>query len=197
VGERTQEALGVHFHTRVRLAFHGATLTSDAGLLTCRELDDALGLTQAATRHLAERRSGRHVQYPLVSWLRQSIYSRLAGDEDPNDAERLAGDPAMRAVTDRLGSAQQASSPNTLSRFETKVLTREENVEGLAHRNAAWVENAMAPTPHRRVILDMDSSESPVYGAQDGTAYNGHWACVCDHPLFCFNQFGSLGTLRG
>jgi hypothetical protein len=48
----------------------------------------------------------------------------------------------------------------------------------------------MAHTPHRRVILDMDSSERPVYGAQEGTADNGHFACVCSHPLFCFNQFG-------
>ena len=110
------------------------------------------------------------MQYPLVSLLHQSVYSRLAGDEDTNDAERLAGDPSMRAVTNRLVSAQQAASTNTLSRFETEVLTREENVEGLAHLNDTWVEKAMAYTPHRRVILDMDSSESPVYGAQEGIA---------------------------
>jgi len=52
------------------------------------------------------------------------------------------------------------------------------------------VEQAMAHTPHRRVILDMDSSESPVYGEQEGAAYNGHFECVCYHPLFCFNPFG-------
>ena len=83
-----------------------------------------------------------------------------------------------------------AASTNTLSRFETEVLTHEENVEGLAHLNAAWVERAMTHTPHRRVILDMDSSESPVYGEQEEAAYNGHLECVCYHPLFCFNQFG-------
>jgi hypothetical protein len=190
MGESTKEALRVHFDARIRLEFHGATLTSDAGLLACRELDDALGLTQAATRHLEERRSGRHVPYPLVSLLRQSGYSRLAGYEDTNDAERLGGDPAMRAVTDRQVSEQQAASTNTLSRFETEVLTHEENVDGLGHLNAAWVEKAMAHTPHRRVILDMDSSESPVYGAQEGADYKGHFVCVCYHPLFCFNQFG-------
>lgn len=96
----------------------------------------------------------------------------------------------MRVVTDRLVSAQQAAGTNTRSRFETEVLTQEENVEGLAHPNAGWVEKAMAHTPYRRVILDMDSSESPVYGAQEGAAYHGHFACVCSHPLFCFNQFG-------
>jgi DDE family transposase len=163
MGERTTEALRVHFDAHVRLEFHGATLTSDAGLLACRELDDVLGLTEAATRYLRESRSGRNVQHPLVSLLRQSVYSRLAGYEDTNDADRLAGDPAMRVVTGRRDLETQAASTNTLSRFETEVLTPEENVEGLAQLNATWVEKAMARTPHRRVILDMDSSESPVY----------------------------------
>ena len=56
----------------------------------------------------------------------------------------------------------------------------------------------MAHTPHRRVILDMDSSESPVHGQQEGAAYNGHFECVCYHPLFLFNQFGDCegATLR-
>jgi hypothetical protein len=170
MGERTTAALRVHFDARVRLEMHGATLPSDAGLLACRELDDALGLTQAATRHLEERRSGRHVPYPLVSLLRQSVSSRLAGYEDTNDAKWLAGDPALRVVTDRLVSAQQAASTNTLRRFETEVLTHKENVQGRAHLNAAWVAKAMAHSPHRRVILDMDRSESPVYGAQEGAA---------------------------
>jgi Transposase DDE domain group 1 len=190
MGESTKEALRVHFDARVRLEFHGATLTSDGGLLACRELDDALGLTESATRYLQERRNGRNVQHFLVPLLRQSVYSRLAGYEDTNDADRLAGDPAMRVVTSRQAAERPAASTNTLSRFETEVLTHEVNAEGLAHLNAAWVERAMAHTAHRRVILDMDSSESPVYGEQEGATYNGHFERVCYHPLFCFNQFG-------
>jgi hypothetical protein len=118
------------------------------------------------------------------------VYGRLAGYEDANDADRLAGDPAMRVVTSRQAAEQPAASTNTLSRFETEVLTHEGNVEGLAHLNAAWVERAMAHTPHRRVILGMDRSESPVYGEQEGATDNGHFACLCDPPVFCFNQFG-------
>jgi Transposase DDE domain group 1 len=185
MGERTQEALRVHFDARVRLEFHGATLTSEGGLLACRELDDALGLTEAAPRYLQESRHGRNLQHLLVPLLRRSVYGRLAGYEDTNDADRLAGDPAMRVGTGRQAAGQPAASTNTLSRFETEVLTHEENVEGLAHLNAAWVERAMAHTPHRRVILDMDSSESPAYGEQEGATYNGHFACVCHHPLLC------------
>ena len=44
--------------------------------------------------------------------------------------------------------------------------------------------------PPKSIVLDMDSSESPTYGAQEGSAYNGHFACTCYHPLFVFNQLG-------
>src|ERR687892_209225 len=121
------------------------------------------------------------------------MYSRLAGYDDTNDAERLSQDPAMRVVVGWQGSERNAASTNTMSRFETETLTQEDNLEGLARMNTRLVEGAMTHTTHRRVILDMDSSESPVHGQQEGAAYNGHFECVCYHPyhpLFCFNQFG-------
>ena len=190
MGESTKPPLKVRFDRRVHLEFHGTTITSDAGLLACRELDDALGLTETATACLQESRGGRNVQHQLVSLLRQSVYSRLAGYEDTNDAERLAEDPAMRVIVGRRGPERQAASTNTMSRFETEVLTQGHSLEGLARMNAQWVDGAMAHTSHRRVILDMDSSESPVHGEQEGAAYNGHFGCVCYHPIFVFNQFG-------
>jgi hypothetical protein len=119
--------------------------------------------------------------------------SRLAGYEDTNPPEadvRLAKDPAMQAVVGRRAMEKQAASINTLSRFETEVLVTEENLKGLNQLNAEWVDQAMMRTRHQRIILDMDSSESPVYGEQGRAAYNGHFECVCYHPLFCFNQFG-------
>jgi hypothetical protein len=190
MGEKEREALKLQFDRRLRLEFHGARITSDAGLLACRELDGALRLTEVAPVYLQETRGGRNVQHELVPVLRQSVYSRLAGYEDTNDAARLARDPAMQAVVGRRALEKQAASTNTLSRFETEVLVTRENLRGLEQLNAAWVDGAMAHTKHRRIILDMDSSESPVYGEQEGAAYNGHFECVCYHPLFCFNQFG-------
>ena len=96
MGESTNPRAKLRFDRRIRLEFHGATITSDAGLLACRELDDALGLTETASDCLQESRGGRNVQHRLVGLLRQSVYSRLAGYEDTNDAERLADDPTMR-----------------------------------------------------------------------------------------------------
>jgi hypothetical protein len=77
-----------------------------------------------------------------------------------------------------------------MSRSEIEVLTQEGNLEGLALLNTEWVERALAHAAQIRAILDMDSSESPVHGQQEGTAYNGHYESVCYHPLFLFNQSG-------
>jgi hypothetical protein len=181
VGEAEKPPLRLHFNPKVRLEFHGSTITSDAGLLPLRELDEALALTSMASGHLQESRTGRNIQHHLIPLLRQSIYSRLAGYDDTNDADRLAQDPAIRVVVGWQGAERNAASTNTMSRFETETLTQEHSLKGLASMNAQWVQSAMAHTPHRRVILDLDSSESPVHG---------HFRCVCFHPLFCFNQFG-------
>ena len=169
MGESTDTRATLRFDRRLRLEFHGATITSDAGLLACRELDDALGLTETANECLQESRGGRNVQHQLVALLRQSVYSRLAGYEDTNDAERLSDDPTMRVIVGRRDTDRPAASASAMSRFETEVLTQDGNLEGLDRLNAKWVDEAMMHTAHRRVILDMDSSESPVHGESGGS----------------------------
>ena len=96
-GESDDGAIRVDFDRRLRLEFHGSRITSDAGLLAYRELDDALGLSDLAGSVLAECRRGKNTRHLLVGLLRQAVFGRLAGYEDVNDADRLAHDPAMRA----------------------------------------------------------------------------------------------------
>jgi hypothetical protein len=67
MGEKTRETLKLRFDKRLRLAFHGARITSDAGLLAFRELDGALGLTEMALTYLQDTRGGKNVQHELVS----------------------------------------------------------------------------------------------------------------------------------
>jgi len=86
------------FDRRVMLRFHGSAITSDGGLLAYRELDDVLALTKSGGERLAEARTGRNRRHLLVGLLRQSVFGRLAGYEDVNDADRLCRDPAMRWV---------------------------------------------------------------------------------------------------
>src|SRR6266446_1889829 len=95
-GEADGGALRLDFDRRVMLGFHGPAITSDGGLLAYRELDDVLALTTSGSERLAEARTGRNRRHLLVGLLRQSVFGRLAGYEDVNDADRLCRDPAMR-----------------------------------------------------------------------------------------------------
>jgi hypothetical protein len=151
-------------------------------------LDERLGLSALIERHLSDPRTGYNRQFPLPDLFRQSIYSRLAGYEDANDAERLAEDPTFRMLASRQRRASSVALTSTLHWFETEVLTEEDNHQGLARLNTELVQRAATVTG--RVTLDIDSSESPVHGAQEQAAYNGHFESVCYHPLFVFNQKG-------
>ena len=79
-----------------------------------------------------------------------------------------------------------------MGRFETEWLARPENLVALADLPGQWIDAVHKRRQPRVVVLDMDSSESPTYGAREGSAYNGHFGCTCYHPLFVFNQLGNL-----
>ena len=191
-GESKSEALRLDFDRRLMLQFRGSAITSDAGLLAYRELDNTLLLTDTATDKLADARTGKNGRHRLAGLLRQSVFGRLAGYEDVNDAERLRHDPAMRWVVGGQAIASSAASTSEMGRFETKWLSRPENLIALADLPGQWIDKARRRRGTKTVILDMDSSESPTYGEQEGSAYNGHFACTCYHPLFVFNQFGDV-----
>ena len=192
MGEGKKQALRVSFDRRLKLEFHGSTITSDAGLLVYRELDEVLELTARSGGLLDEWRTGKNTQHSLVALLRQSIFSRLAGYDDTNDAERLAVDPTIRYVVGGRASERTAASTSQMGRFETEVLTQPGNLAELTRLSGLWIDQLRERQPMRELILDMDSSVSETYGDQEGTAYNGHFDCTCYHPLFCFNQFGDV-----
>jgi Transposase DDE domain group 1 len=191
-GEAEGSGLRVAFDRRLKLEFHGATVTSDAGLLAFRELDDALGLTALAGEVLADPRTGRNGRHSLIAQLRQSVFGRLAGYEDVNDAARLGRDPAMRWIVGGRAVTDQAASTSQMGRFETSAMTSPTNLTALADLSGRWIDRVQARRARTTLVLDIDSSVSPTYGAQEGTAYNGHFACTCYHPLFVFNRDGDL-----
>jgi hypothetical protein len=157
----TREPLRVTFDRRLKLEFHGARITSDAGLLAYRELDDALGLTAMAASTLAEGRRGRNIRHRLLGLLRQAVYGRLAGYEDVNDAERLARDPAIHAiVVDREGLDRPAASSSQMGRFETEWLPTGANLAALMELSGAWIDRVHRRRPPDGIVLDIDSSET-------------------------------------
>jgi len=141
---------------------------------------------------LSDGRRGKNTRHVLAGLLRQSVFGRLAGYEDVNDADRLARDPAMRWIVGGHAVAKQAASASQIGRFETEWLAGDKNSTALVDLSGQWIDRVHGRRPLKSIVLDMDSSVSPTYGEQEGTAYNGHFGCTCYHPLFVFNQFGDL-----
>ena len=192
MGEARKEALRVDFDNQIKLEFHGASVTSDAGLVAYRELDEALGVTRMADAMFRDPRRGKNTQHELMGMLRQAVYSRLAGYEDTNDAERLAVDPAMRQVVGGRAKDRQGASTSQMGRFETEILTAKRNRKALMNLPGMWIDRVHERCALDKLILDLDSSVSETYGRQEGSAYNGHFECTCYHPIFCFNHLGDL-----
>jgi len=192
MGEARKDALRLDFDRKLKLEFHGTKVTSDGGLLAYRDLDETLGLTSTIDSELRDIRTGKNTQHGLAALLRQSIYSRLAGYDDTNDAERLCVDPAMRHIAGGRAIERSAASTSAMGRFETEILTQPKNLEPLMNLAGEWVDRVHQRKSLKQIILDMDSSVSPTYGHQEGSVYNGYFECTCYHPLFCFNQYGDL-----
>ena len=190
MGERQNGPFQLCFNTSLKVDFQGSRVTSDGGLILVRELDERLGFGDLIVQHLTDSRSGKNTQLPLADLLRQSVYSRIAGYEDVNDAERLSQDPTFRLIGSEKIWDRGAALTSRLQTFETQMPGEEENFAGLGRLNRALIGKAEAMDSACRAVLDMDSTEIPVYGEQEQTAYNGHFESTCYHPLLLFNREG-------
>jgi hypothetical protein len=175
VGDKQNQPFQLSFNPPLKVHFQGSRVTSDSGLLLVRELDERLGLSALIVENITDDRSGKNTQLPLPDLLRQSIYSRLAGYEDVNDAERLSQDPTFRLIGSEKIWDRGAALPSRLHWFETEVLSQDENLKGLSRINRELLAKAEAMDSPQPVVLDMDSTEIPVYGEQEHSAYNGHF----------------------
>src|SRR5215831_18103748 len=174
-GESESDAIRLDFDRRVMLQFRGSVVTSDAGLLAYCELDDAIGLTVMASDVLADARTGKNGRHALAGLFRQSVFGRLAGYEDVNDAERLRYDPAMRWIVGGKAAQSCAASPRQMGRLETRWLATEVNLSALTDLSGHWIDLVHNRRPPRGIVLDMDSSVSPTHGKQEMSIWNGHY----------------------
>ncbi len=97
-----------------------------------------------ASWELRDRRTGRNMQHTLLALFRQSVFGRLAGYEDVNDADRLSRDPVMRSIVGRGADHRDAASESEMGRFETGILSDERNLAALTGLYGAWIDRVQA-----------------------------------------------------
>jgi hypothetical protein len=187
-GESQKEAIRPDFNQAIRIDFQGATISSDTGFILLREVDERFRIIDPIKDCLEDLRSPTHTKHSLVQMVRQRVYQMAAGYEDCNDADFLRVDPALRLA---LGKDHQAgASQSMLSRLENDVLGNAMGLEALDGALTRATDLLLKRKNKRRLIIDLDSTEDPAYGKQEGVAYNGHFAKNCFHPLFAFTSEG-------
>ena len=195
MGEKQTKPFQLSFNGLLKVDFQGSHVTSDGGLILVRELDERLGLGKLIDEYLSDSRQDLNKKFPLADLLRQSIYSRLAGYEDVNDAVRVSADPTFRLIGSQRNWDRRAALTSTLHGFETEMLASEENLLGLNWRSNRELGRARPPgrlaqlTPKTgQLRLEHGAStESPVQsepfvGRQSPTTEDFESVCW-NHPL--------------
>ncbi len=149
-----------------------APLSSDAGLLPIRQLDEQLELTAQFAAALSDRRRPEQVSHTVCEMVRSRIYGILAGYEDQNDHDTLRGDPIFKLVAGRLPSQEDLASQPTLSRFENSI-----DVRSFFQLQDVLIDQFIASfaEPPQRLTLDIDTFDDPTHGQQQLTFFHGHY----------------------
>jgi len=151
MGEKQNQPFQLSFNASLKVDFQGSRVTSDGGLILVRELDERLGFSELIEQRLTDPR-GKNTQLPLADLLRQSVYSRLAGYEDVNEAERLSQDPTFRPIGSEKIWERRVALTSRLQSFETEMLAEEENLAGLKAISRDLIAKAGSVDSQQRVV---------------------------------------------
>jgi hypothetical protein len=173
------------FSKEVIADFAGGRITSDAGGLVLRDLDQRYRLAENAARCLHDPREGREVKHNLLTLVRQRLFAIAQGYEENNDAATLAKDPAFKIMAGKApeSDGDLASQP-TLSRFENRVTAKD--LRRLSDRLLDLYIKTH-PGPRKVIILDMDATDDPTHGKQQLSFFHGYYEKHMYHPLLVFD----------
>jgi len=174
----------------VTVEFDAPEISSDAGVLILRQVDDQLALTRSLASLLPDNRDPSRIEHSRHEQLRQRVYQIALGYEDTNDANRLRHDPLLKVACDRNARCESGlSSQPTLCRLENAVSMREVK-QCLEYLEDSWVEQLAADT--EQVILDIDPTDAETHGAQQLSFFHGYYDQHMYHPLLIFDGQGQL-----
>jgi hypothetical protein len=190
---------------KVAARFDGGPITSDAGGLLLREVDQQLGIIRQLARCFSDRRDEELIEHSVEELLRQRIFGLALGYEDLNDHDQLRHDPLLATLVgksdpsggDRLRKRDQGKAlagRNTLNRLE---LTPRGAKAGSRYKkivaDSGQIESLFVdlflqlhPKPPERIVLDLDATDDPLHGDQLGKFFHGYYKCYCYLPLYVF-----------
>jgi hypothetical protein len=168
----------------VELDFDGGRLSSDAGVVLLKDIDDQLGLTRALAAVLSDPRDAGRIHFTPEDLLKQRVFQIAAGYEDANDSNTLRDDPIFKLMLDRLpeSGAPLASQP-TISRFENRV-SRPQLYRMALVLLEQFIASYASPPPV--IVLDVDDTEDRVHGQQEHARYDGYYGGYCFMPLHLY-----------
>ena len=177
--------------------FDGGAVTSNGGAVLLREADRAIGLTAKVARAFRDGRDPDHVVHSIGTLTAQRVHGLALGHEDLNDHDELRHDPVLGLLSDtalpkRAGVATLAGK-STLNRLETAPQTGDPRYHKISVDDAAMdqvfldIYVAAHKTAPKRIILDLDATDDPLHGAQEGRFFHGYYRCYCYLPLYIFD----------
>ena len=177
----------------VALDCDGGRLSSDAGLVLLKEIDEQLGLTRALAAALSDARAARRIRFTPEDLLKQRIFQIAAGYEDANDANTLRHDPLFKLLLDRLPeTGAPLASPPPISRFDNRVSRTE------LYRMALVLMDqfiASYASPPELIVLDVDDTEDRAHGEQEHIRYDGYYGGYCFMPCHLYEGLSGRGRV--
>ena len=181
---------------RVVAAFDGGAMTSDAGALLLRHTDRALGLIERVAACFQDDREQDQVVHGLRTLVGQRIVGIALGYEDVNDHDELRHDPVLALFADRLEPKRSDCAPlagkSTLNRLEHAPLRPDDRYHKIGHDGDAFANLLVElfleahPRPPKQITLDLDATDDPLHGRQEGRFFHGYYDCYCYLPLYVF-----------
>lgn len=195
----TQQSFEFHGVGRreVTAKFDAPAITSDAGGLLLRELEEKLGIIDLFSQCFSDLRDCRYTSHNLSELLAQRIYGIALGYEDLNDHEQLRHDPLMAMLAGKREPSPSEgfalAGKSTLNRLEltTKRATRYKKIVAHHHKIEdlfvdAFLRIESRKAAPKRIILDLDATDDPLHGHQLGRFFHGYYKCYCYLPLYIF-----------
>jgi hypothetical protein len=181
---------------KVTAAFDGGSITSNAGALLLREADRVIGLSRQVAACFKDGRAQERIEHRVETLVAQRIHGIALGYEDLSDHDELRRDPVLGLLSGKLEAARPGcavlAGKSTLNRLEHAPRSEADRYRKLSVDEEAMKRLFVSlflkghAAPPKRIVLDLDATDDPIHGEQEGRFFHGYYKCYCYLPLYVF-----------